>query len=180
MRPPYDVDGHSATTDLYKLAKLMIRCLSEDLASDAIHYDKFSNVLPSRDFERLHKLLTLPDPGLTADDLGNLARAWQATVRPDSRLFCRTNRSPREPWTEENRQAHLAGLEPPKVPAKPKDVSIPSSHHPALAHGRLGTLTLTGRRVVRTDQAAKILQTKNDSGGSWQRHWSSSSPRSLS
>jgi hypothetical protein len=119
MRPPYKVDGHSATTDLYKFAKLTIRRLSEDLAVETIHYDKFSNVLPSRDFETLDKLLTLPDPGLTADDLRNLARAWQTTVKPDGRLFCRTNRSLREPWTEEKRQAHLADLGPPKVAVTP-------------------------------------------------------------
>jgi hypothetical protein len=128
MRPPYEVDGHSATTDLYKLAKLMIRCLSEDLGADAIHSDKFSNVLPSRDFEKLQKLLTLPEPGLTADDLGNLARAWQATVRPDGRLFCRTNRSLREPWTEEKRAAHLAGLEVAVTPSREVGKGAPDIH----------------------------------------------------
>jgi hypothetical protein len=116
MRPPYKTDGHSATTDLYKLAKLMIRCLSEDLSFETIQYDKFSNILPSRDFEKLDKLLRLPDPGLTADALGTLAHAWQATVRPDGRLFCRTNRSTREPWTEAQRQAHLAEITPPQQP----------------------------------------------------------------
>jgi hypothetical protein len=115
MRPPYEVDGHSATTDLYKVAKLMIRCLSEDFKADAIHYDKFSNVLPSKDFKLLEKLLTEKDPGLTADVLGNLGHAWQATVRPKGKLVARTNRSLVEPWTEELRKAHLAGLEPPKV-----------------------------------------------------------------
>jgi hypothetical protein len=125
MRPPYDYDGHSATTDMYKLAKLMIRCLSEDHGADSIFYDKFSNVLPSKDFALLKRLLTDKDPGISAEALGGLARAWQATVRSNGKLKCRLDRSLAAPWTEELRQAHLAGLAPPTVPPKPKDVSVP-------------------------------------------------------
>jgi hypothetical protein len=127
MRPPYDVDGESTTTDLWKFAVMMIRCLSEDhsVTGAGVEYDKFRNVLPDRDFEKLERLLREPDPGLTADDLGNLARAWQATVRPDGTLFCRTNRSVREPWTQEKRQAHLANLGAPSVPVTPSRVERP-------------------------------------------------------
>jgi hypothetical protein len=110
-RPPYPVDGHSATTDLFKFALLVIRCLSEYLGAEKLEYELFSHILPSVDFVKLEKLLTLPDPGLTAMDLASMAKAWQTTVSKNGRLFCRNDAALREAWTEEKRQKHLAGLE---------------------------------------------------------------------
>jgi hypothetical protein len=127
MDPPnmqfrHPVDGPSATTDLYKFALVVIRCLSETLSADSINYDKFSQILPSSSFAIIEKLLAEPNPGLTAADLGNMAKAWQATAKKDGRLYCRTDTSLWEKWTQEKRKAHLAGIASPQSPqAQPAD-----------------------------------------------------------
>jgi hypothetical protein len=152
-RPPYPVEGHSAITDLYKLALLTIRCLSENLAADTIQYEKFSHILPTGDFVKLAKLLTEPNPGLTATDLANMARAWQSTVRKNGKLFYRDDAALFGPWTEEKRQLHLAGIKPvaaastggvstpPSVPGEPgstKEIlGTPSQRQPRSKNKRI-------------------------------------------
>lgn len=125
-RPPYPVEGHSAITDLYKFALLTIRCLSENLAADKIQYEKFSHILPTGDFVKLAKLLTEPNPGLTATDLANMARAWQSTVRKNGKLFYRDDAALFGPWTEQKRELHLAGIRP-VAGAATAGVSTPTS-----------------------------------------------------
>ena len=116
MRFPHPVNGHSATTDLYKFALVVIRCLSETLTAGAINYDKFNEILPSSHFAKLEKLLTEQNPGLTSADLGNMAKAWQATVKKDGRLYCRTDASLWDKWTPQKRRVHLAGIVAPQLP----------------------------------------------------------------
>lgn len=119
-RPPYPVRGFSAETDMYKFALIAIRCLSEHLGADTIDYEKFSQVLASSDFDKLEKLLTLPNPGLTSNALSGMARAWSSTVKRDGKMYCRTDASLRELWTDEKRQKHLAGIVPLTPPGRPR------------------------------------------------------------
>ncbi|MEV5834750.1 hypothetical protein [Nocardia sp. NPDC052112] len=109
-RPPYPVQQFTATTDLFKFALLMIRCLAEDLAADQLEYRQYAQLLPGGDFQKLDRLLTTPQPDLTSADLRALALAWQSVVRPDGRLYRRTDSALREPWNEHTRAAHFAGL----------------------------------------------------------------------
>lgn len=74
MRPPFAVDGPSDTTDLYKFALVVIRCLSETLTANSIKYEKFDQILPSSNLTIIEKLLTEPKPGITAADLVNMAK----------------------------------------------------------------------------------------------------------
>jgi hypothetical protein len=153
MQIPHLVNGHSATTDLAKFALVVIRCLSETLTADAINYDKFNEILPSSHFAKLEKLLTEQNPGLTSADLGNMAKAWQATVKKDGRLYCRTDASLWDKWTPQKRRVHLAGIVPPQPQAQPSD-SKPSKSKPA------------------SGKPAKSLQT-NRTGGASREQWRS-------
>ena len=143
-RPPYTYDGFSATTDLFKFALLVIRCLSEHLAADAIHFDMYGQILPSADFEKLEKLLTSPAPGLNSADLASMARAWQLSVKPDGRMYRRTDTVNREPWTRAMRRAHLDGVKlPPRdapspSPKRSKPKLIPSERGPGKPYSRAG------------------------------------------
>jgi hypothetical protein len=159
-RPPYNYDGFSATTDLYKFALLVIRCLSEHLAADAIHFDKYTRILPRADFLKLEKLLTSPAPGLTSAGLGNLARAWQSSVKPDGRMYRRTDDSLRERWTQDMRHAHLAGLASPT-----RYTPAPARNKPALrtpAESKVGKRSAATRfsgdaRIIAAAVAALIV-----------------------
>ncbi|WP_157124719.1 hypothetical protein [Nocardia pseudovaccinii] len=109
-RPPYPVQQFTATTDLFKFALLMIRCLAEDLAANQLDYRQYAQLLPSGDFQKVDRLLTTPYPDLTSADLRALALAWQSVVRPDGRVYRRTDFALREPWNEQTRAAHFAGF----------------------------------------------------------------------
>ncbi|MEV6341532.1 hypothetical protein AB0M12_43290 [Nocardia vinacea] len=109
-RPPYPVQQFTATTDLFKFALLVIRCLAEDLAANQLDYRQYAQLLPSGDFQKVDRLLTTPHPDLTSADLRALALAWQSVVRPDGRVYRRTDFALREPWNEHTRAAHFAGF----------------------------------------------------------------------
>lgn len=110
-RPPYPTTGFSPTTDLFKFALTVIRCLSEQANQDSIAYAQYRELLPSNDYGVLHELLTKPNPTYGADDLNSMARAWQLSVKRDGRMYRRTDAFARQPWTPEMRAAHLAGLD---------------------------------------------------------------------
>jgi len=122
-------DCFSATTDMFKFSLMVIRCLSEQTNQESIDYGMYKHLLPSSDFEKLHQLLTKPEPGLTSGDLGALARAWQASVNREGRMYRRTDAAAREAWTESTRQAHLAGL-PKTTATAPKVTPMWQSNSP--------------------------------------------------
>lgn len=107
-RPPYPVQQFTATTDMFKFALLMIRCLAENLAANQLDYRRYVQLLPTGDFQKVDRLLTTPQPDLTSADLRALALAWQSVVRPDGRVYRRTDFALREPWNEHTRAAHFA------------------------------------------------------------------------
>ena len=138
-RPPWEPEGFSETTDLFKFALLSVRCVAEDLAVTGIAFDRFGEIMHSADCEILRALLNSAQPGIRASDLASMARAWQSMVRPNGALFRRTDRTPREAWSSDAREQHLRALDPgprkpatpPTMPARPRTQRTPDSgRHP--------------------------------------------------
>jgi hypothetical protein len=112
-KPPYETHGFSTTTDMYKFALLVMRCLGEDLSAGWIDFERFGEIMPRDDLSKVTLLLTSPNPALESRDLASMARAWQSVVKKDGRMFRRTDDTIQERWTGDMRLKHLAGLGPP-------------------------------------------------------------------
>jgi hypothetical protein len=127
-RPPWQPDQFSDASDLFKLALMSIRCMAEDLAVTGIAFEKFDQIMPTRDRRILATLLSSPEPGIAAMDLIAMSRAWQSMVNRQGAMHRQTDSALRDPWTHQARDAHLRRVTASAKPQAqlPAPVSVPS------------------------------------------------------
>jgi hypothetical protein len=132
---PFAGTGFTRTTDLYKFALLAVRCFEEDAAVGAVNPVRFADVLRTSEVELMRRLLSEPQPGISAADLATLASGWIASISATSgRAYGHNDTQLRYAWHQEPITiAQIVGGGPATVPPTP--TSTPWST-PALTRSR--------------------------------------------